>query len=86
MYSDNQAAISISSSASIPHSRTKHIDIRHHYVRECILGGEVKVNWLPSNRQLADVFTKGLTRNTFEQLVKKVVDKQQEKEEEEKKS
>ena len=43
IYSDNQAAISISSASAVPQSRTKHIDLRHHYVRESVRNGDIAI-------------------------------------------
>jgi len=68
LYTDNQAAVSISSNAAVPHTRTKHIDLRHHYVRECVLDGSIRVSWIRSEQQLADVFTKGLNKLQHKQL------------------
>ena len=73
VYSDNQAAISISSNPAVSHSRTKHIDLRHHYVRECVSSGEIRVEWISSKDQLADVFTKGLNKMTYAKLVERAM-------------
>jgi len=61
---DNRAAISISSN-DVNHSRTKHIDIRHHYIRDMIKKEYVKVSWIDTNKQLADILTKSLNKNQF---------------------
>lgn len=44
------------------HSRTKHIDIRHHFVREKIKNGEIHLEYVPTEEMTADVLTKGLTK------------------------
>jgi ribonuclease HI len=72
-FSDNQAAISISSNPAVPHARTKHIDLRHHYVRECVQAGRISVQWVSSSKQMADVFTKGLNRQTFQELTEAIM-------------
>jgi hypothetical protein len=76
--SDNQAAISIANNPSLPHSRTKHIDLRHHYVREQVIEGLVKVEWIASKDQLADVFTKGLNKNTYKELTQQIMTQEEE--------
>jgi hypothetical protein len=77
LHSDNQAAISISSHAGVAHSRTKHIDLRHHYVRECVARGELRVTWVASTSQLADVLTKGLDKTTFTRLSTSIMQAEQ---------
>ncbi|GAA0141466.1 hypothetical protein LIER_02603 [Lithospermum erythrorhizon] len=67
LYCDNMSVISISKN-SVQHSRTKHIDIRHHFIRELV---EDKVNTLEhvnTDKQLADIFTKALDTAQFESL------------------
>lgn len=58
---DNQSAISLTSNAMF-HDRTKHISIRHHFIREKVDSGEVTVEYIPTGEQVADVLTKGLSR------------------------
>lgn len=66
---DNQAALAIATNNAIAHSRTKHIDIRHHYVREAVDGGMIEMKWVDTKSQVADVFTKALPKQTFKQLL-----------------
>jgi hypothetical protein len=73
LYTDNQAAQSLCMRRGVAHARTKHIDIRHHFVREAVAAGEVEVRWLPSREQLADVLTKGLDRQTHERLRQRIM-------------
>ena len=40
------------------HARTKHIEVHYHFVREPILGGEVELQYVLTDRQVADIFTK----------------------------
>lgn len=58
---DNQSAISLTKN-NTHHSRTKHIDIRHHFVRESISTNQVDVKFIPSNHQTADILTKPLPK------------------------
>ena len=50
--------------ATTPNS--KHIDIRHHFIRECVANGESKVVYIPSEEQHADFLTKSLHQGAFE--------------------
>ena len=66
---DNQAAVHLASSESLSHTRTKHIDIRHHYVREAVADGIFEVQWIPTEEQLADVFKKELHGKRFKKMM-----------------
>ncbi|KAK1366493.1 hypothetical protein POM88_042054 [Heracleum sosnowskyi] len=68
IYCDNTSAIAISDNP-VQHSRTKHIDIRHHFIREHVERGTVKLIYVPTEKQLADIFTKPLDEATFNRLV-----------------
>ena len=63
---DNTSAINLSKN-SIQHSRTKHIDIRHHFLRDHVQNGDISLEFVNTNNQLADIFTKPLNeeRLTF---------------------
>ncbi|TYJ97126.1 gag-pol polyprotein [Cucumis melo var. makuwa] len=67
LYCDNMSAIDISKNP-VQHSRTKHIDIRHHFVRELVEDKVIKFDHIRSNLQLADIFTKPLDASSFEYL------------------
>ena len=67
IHEDNQGAIALSKNPT-SHSRTKHIDIKYHYVRDLITRNEINVIYCPSNNMIADLFTKGLPRIQYEQL------------------
>ena len=54
---DNTSAISKN---LIQHSRTMHIDIRHHFLRDHIQNGDISLEFIDKNNQLADIFTKPL--------------------------
>ena len=65
---DNTSAIAISSNP-VQHSRTKHIDIRYHFIREHVMKGTVELHFVPTASQIADIFTKPLDENTFSRFV-----------------
>ncbi len=65
IYCDNQSAIQIASSESIT-KRRKHIDIKHHYIRDLLLKKVVNVQWCDTTLQQADILTKPLAQLTFE--------------------
>jgi len=54
---DNQPAINIAENRLTSH-RTKHIDIKYHFIREAIIEGIIKLQYIPTAEQLADIFTK----------------------------
>ena len=64
---DNQGTIAIARNP-VSHSRTKHIDIKYHYVRETILDGYVTLEYCSTEQMIADLLTKPLTRDRFETL------------------
>ena len=51
-------------------SKTKHIDIKYHYVREKVLDNTIKLNYCPTNEMLVDMLTKGLSKDKFAGLKK----------------
>ena len=67
LYCDNLSTINISKN-SIQHSRTKHIDIRHHFIRDLVEEKTIKLEHVATELQLADIFTKALDANQFENL------------------
>ncbi|GKB75471.1 hypothetical protein Tco_0942366 [Tanacetum coccineum] len=63
-------AIAIALSCNnVQHSRSKHIDIRHHFIREQVENGVVELYFMETNYQLADILTKALPRERFEFLL-----------------
>lgn len=48
--------------------RTRHIDVSHHYIRDHIADSRIELKFCRSIDQLADVFTKGLSKENFEKL------------------
>ena len=68
IFCDNTSAIAISNNP-VQHSKTKHIDIRYHFIREHVMNGTVELHFVPTEQQLADIFTKPLDEFTFSILV-----------------
>ena len=62
---DNRGAVSLTENA-IKHKVNKHIDVRHHYVRDLVRRSQIAVMWVTSQNMVADVLTKPLPRNRFE--------------------
>ena len=67
LFSDNQAAISISHHPKF-YACTKHIDIAHHFLRNLVKSGTIEIIYIQTWENLADVFTKGLPRPLHEDL------------------
>ncbi|GJZ87634.1 hypothetical protein Tco_0659244 [Tanacetum coccineum] len=65
LYCDNKSAIALCCN-NVQHSRSKHIDIRHHFTREQVEKGVVELYFVRTKYQLADIFTKALPRERFE--------------------
>ncbi|GMF36694.1 unnamed protein product [Phytophthora fragariaefolia] len=64
---DNQSAIK-SMENQMTSARSKHINVRYHYIRDVIARGDVIVFYCPTEQQLADILTKPLQRVVFERL------------------
>ena len=67
VYEDNQGCIALSENP-VMHKRTKHIDVRHHFIRERLESGEVALRYVATQNQLADLLTKALNRDVFQRL------------------
>jgi hypothetical protein len=61
VHADNQSAITIADKRKFS-ERTKHIDIRHHFIHSHIRNGNIVINWVSTQEQLADILTKALDR------------------------
>ncbi|GJX55055.1 retrovirus-related pol polyprotein from transposon TNT 1-94 [Tanacetum coccineum] len=71
LYCDSQSAIAISCNP-VQHSRTKHIHIRYHFIKEQVENGIIKLYFVRTKYQLADMFTKSLPEERFHYLVKRI--------------
>nr|GEW79496.1 retrovirus-related Pol polyprotein from transposon TNT 1-94 [Tanacetum cinerariifolium] len=68
IFCDNTNVIAILNNPVL-HSRTKHIDIRYHFIKDHILKGDIKLHFIPTQYQLVDIFTKPLNEPTFKRLI-----------------
>jgi hypothetical protein len=64
---DNESAIKIADNP-VQHSRTKHIDIRHHFLRDHVAREDIELFHVGTEKQLADIFTKPLDEARFREL------------------
>ena len=64
---DNQGALAVAENP-IAHTRTKHIDIRYHFIREAVQDQKFKICYCPKKKMLADLLTKPLPKEQFEVL------------------
>ena len=64
---DNKSSIALAKNP-VYHDRSKHIDTRYHYIRECITKQDVKLEYVKSQDQIADIFTKPLKKEDFIKL------------------
>ena len=67
LYCDNIIAINIFKNL-VWHSRTKHIDIRHHFIQSLVQDKVIELKHVPTYHQLPDFFTKGTDASRFETL------------------
>nr|GFD51521.1 retrovirus-related Pol polyprotein from transposon TNT 1-94 [Tanacetum cinerariifolium] len=58
---------------NVQHSMSKHIEIRHHFIREQVERGMVELYFVTTDYQLADIFTKALPRQRFEFILPRLV-------------
>ncbi|XP_047260365.1 uncharacterized mitochondrial protein AtMg00810-like [Capsicum annuum] len=62
---DNESAIKLVSNP-VFHARTKHVEIRHHFVHEKVLSEEIELTTVRTNSQVVDIFTKALEKSKFQ--------------------
>nr|GEY16931.1 copia protein [Tanacetum cinerariifolium] len=71
MYCNNKSAIALCCN-NVQHSRSKHIDIRYHFIKEQVENGVIELYFVNTEYQLADLFTKALGRDRIEFLINKL--------------
>ncbi|GJR72532.1 hypothetical protein Tco_0084897 [Tanacetum coccineum] len=71
LYCDNKSDIALYYN-NVQHSRSKHIDVRYHFIKERVENGVVELYFIRTEYQLADIFTKALLRERFEFLINKL--------------
>jgi hypothetical protein len=71
IFEDNQSAIILTANNKFS-ERTKHMSTRYFFVREKIRDGTIKVEYVSTENQLADIFTKPLQRIAFQRLRSKL--------------
>jgi hypothetical protein len=64
---DNESVIRMADNP-VEHSRTKHIDIQYHFLRDHQHRGDIEIVYVSTHNQLADIFTKPLNEKTFSKL------------------
>ncbi|XP_050219506.1 uncharacterized protein LOC126669905 [Mercurialis annua] len=68
---DNTSAINLSKN-HIQHSRSKHIDIRHHFIRDHVQKGDVVIEFIDTTNQYADIFTKPLNEDRMHFIIREL--------------
>ena len=71
-FEDNTGALE---TANVPkmRPRTKHINNIYHHFRSHVRNGDIKIEYIPTEEQIADMFTKSLQQNLFQKLRKKLL-------------
>lgn len=64
IYCDNMSAISMTKNP-VFHNRSKHIELRHHFIRQLVQKEEIQLEFVNTNEQLADIFTKAVASEKF---------------------
>ena len=64
IFEDNQGAVQLSQNP-VSNSNSKHIDVRHHFLRELVRQGDISVSHVSSEHQHADILTKALAFDVF---------------------
>ena len=71
LYCDNKATISIARNP-IHHDRIKHAEVDRHFITEKLEKGVISIKYIPTDQEVADIFTKGLPRPAFDFLTSKL--------------
>ena len=68
VFEDNRATIDISKNPCL-HEKQKHVDVKYHYVRECVLESRIRIQYLRTDLMLADILTKAVQIGTWMRLI-----------------
>jgi hypothetical protein len=68
---DNQSCMKLSENP-VSHDKSKHVEIKCHYIRDIVQRKVILVHYLPTNEQITDVLTKPLAKSKFEYLCDKL--------------
>ena len=71
IYFDNTSTISVSKNP-VMHSKMKHIPIKYHFLREQVVEKNIRVEYVGTKEQVADIFTKSLPWEAFEYLRQRI--------------
>lgn len=71
LYIDNNLALKLTKNPEF-HSRSKHIDVKHHFVRKKVKEGTINTQHVDTKDNLADIFTKALPRPTHESVLQRL--------------
>jgi len=69
LFCDNTSAINLTKDP-IQHSRTKHVEIHHHFIRDHVIKSHCVIQFVSYENQFADLFTKSLNKERFKVLLK----------------
>ena len=72
VYGDNQSTIAVSTNG-VKSERTKHVDVKFHVVTQLVDEGRIRLQWVPSSEQRADILTKALAAPQFQLLRKQLM-------------
>jgi hypothetical protein len=67
VYGDNQSTLAVSQNG-VKSDRTKHVDVKYHFITQTVEEGAIKLKWIPTVEQQADIFTKALGAPIFQRL------------------
>jgi hypothetical protein len=74
IYEDNQGAIAMSKNPT-SYAKTKHIHIRHHFIRDAVEAGIIHVEYIHTSLMVADILTKSTTLDIFRKLTEVLLGK-----------
>src|SRR6266481_6210098 len=64
LFVDNQSTIQLANNPEF-HQRSKHVDIKYHYIHDIIMCGDIYIHWCHTSEQTANIFTKSLDSKKF---------------------